>query len=387
MVSRIRFGSIALLDHFDAADLALAIGKVQAWPLAIGKREMRVHKKRAEQMTVKRSWLSGPLQCVLGGFAILPIFAFNQIASGQAVPPPIVAIVSDGVESDLIARESITSLRQALAEQGLVDGEDFTLQTEYTGGFPEYLPDRIRSQIADGVRVIVSASNRATRAAAAETADVPIVMAPNIDAFAEGLVKIPDRPEGNITGISILEDDLWARKIEIMKQLVPDLTKVALFSEDFLNPQTRRRRAESRLQSLGMTVLSLGLRNSADLRPAFEEASNGGAQAVFLIEEPSLIDKNREMFAWNTSVFKLPAIATARDYTDVGLLVSVGPSVVDIQDRVAQYVSSLLQGVPVEQLPLELVGESGLSINGKAAKQLGIEIPATLLEAVDAGAK
>jgi putative tryptophan/tyrosine transport system substrate-binding protein len=312
---------------------------------------------------------------IAGGVALVAATAVAQDAAA-----PVVGVIFNSDESDLVNRATITALREELSLRGWVDGEEIELLAEYTKGYTEYLPQRLAALLAHDPAVLVSMANSATLAALEVIPDIPIVMAYNHDAEASGLIGDGNAPAARVTGVAIPETALWPAKIEILRQLDGELSDVALIGYvGTPDGMARFERAETALQELDVAVTSYRIERSNELFRAVDDAAEAGLQALLLVEGTYIIEKNRETLGFRTVSHGLPSITTARDFAEAGLLMSHGPSRADLQALVADYVVALLEGTPVADLPVHEVEAESLTINSRAMKDMAIPIPADML--------
>lgn len=321
-------------------------------------------------------WVAvGRSLAIAGGIALAA-----GIAVAQDTASPVVGVIFDSDESDLVNRATITALREELSLRGLVDGEEIELLDEYTKGYTEYLPQRLEALSAHDPAVLVSMANSATLAALEVVPDIPIVMAYNYDAVASGLISDANSPTARVTGVDIPETALWPAKIKILRQVDGELSNVALIG-DAGTPEERARleRAEKALQELGVAVTSYAVERSNELFRAVDAAAEAGSQALLLVEGGYIIEKNRETLGFRSVSHRLPAITTSRDFAEAGLLMSHGPSRADLQAKVADYVVALLDGTPVAELPVHQVEAESLAVNSRTMKDMDLAIPAELM--------
>lgn len=294
--------------------------------------------------------------------------------------PPIVLVLFDGDEGDPLNRAMVDALRDALAKRGQLPGVAFQLAARYTGGHSEFLADRLGEIPPRWLAAVVSTSNDVTLASRAALPTVPVVMAPNHDALVNGLVGSLERPDGMVTGISIAQTKLWQAKVDVLRQLVPELREVALLG-DVYTDQARAMldRATRSLEGLGLTVNPYGIECGGDIYRVLAPAIAAGSQALMLVEGMDVVDKNRGELAWLTVTDRLPVVTHGRDFAEAGLLMSLGPSRIELQDRVADYVAALLDGTPVAELPVHEVAGDDLAISVQAQRDMRITIPERLL--------
>src|SRR5206468_335426 len=224
----------------------------------------------------------------------------------------------------------------------------------------------------------------AIRAAQHATSTIPIVMATTYDAVGEGFVASLARPGGNITGLSFLGTELPGKRLEILKEMVPQASRIAVLA----NPAapghgTRMENLTVASRALGVQLQVLELRSAAELDNAFMAMAQEGADALCVLAEPQLIDQLQGPIVDLAAKRRLPAMYDWSMYVTAGGLISYGPSLPDIYRRGAYYVDRILKGAKPGDLPVEQPTKFELVINLKTAQALGLTIPSTLLFQAD----
>jgi putative ABC transport system substrate-binding protein len=276
--------------------------------------------------------------------------------------------------------------RQGMRDLGYVEGRNFVLEFRDAEGKLERLPALAAELVALKVDVIMVGGTLAALAAKQATTTIPIVFASAVDPVADGLVTSLARPGGNVTGLSALAPELAGKRLELLKQAVPGVGRVAVlwqpggFGERTVNDL--RREADVAARALGVRLQFFEARGPDDFDRAFSDMANARASAttllggtMFLIERRRLVDlaaKNR-----------LPAVYGLREYVDAGGLMSYGPNNADLFRRAATYVVKILKGAKPGDLPVEQPTKFELVINLKTAKALGITIPQSVLGRAD----
>jgi putative ABC transport system substrate-binding protein len=229
------------------------------------------------------------------------------------------------------------------------------------------------------VDVIVADTTQATQAAQRATSTIPIVMAIVADPVGSGVVANLSRPSGNVTGLSIMLAELSAKRLQLLKEAVPSLTRVVAL----WNPPTHyHARAIENLKAVApslaieLSIVSAG--TSEEFAPAFEAAKRARAQALYVIDCPPFFNQRATLLRLAARA-RLPVISGERPYADEGGLMSYGPSYEDQLRRSATYVDKILKGAKPSDLPVEQPTKFDLVVNLKTAKNLGLEIPQTLL--------
>ncbi len=281
------------------------------------------------------------------------------------------------------SRSSVDGFRQGLRDLGYVEGKNIVIEYRYAEG----RDDRVRDLAADLVRlkvdIIVTSSTIAVGAAKELTGTIPIVMTGTGDPVATGLVANLARPGGNVTGLSAVSSDLSTKQLELVREIVPRIRRVAVLF-DPANPVNipAWKEMEGVAPGLGLQLLPLEVRGPEEYEPAFGAAARGRADALLVRRDP--INQNYQTRIVSLAAqSKLPAMCPLRQYVEVGGLVSYGVSTVDLSRRAAMYVDKILKGAKPADLPIEQPMKFEMVINLKAAKQIGLTIPPNVLVRAD----
>ena len=275
------------------------------------------------------------------------------------------------------------AFRQGLHELGYAEGKNIFIEYRYAEGKLDQLPALAADLVRLNVDVIVAGSPQVTRSAKQATSIIPIVMAFDDDPVGSGFVASLARPGGNITGLSTLFPEMSAKQLELLKEIVPALSRVAILGNATQpgNPQALR---EINIAADGFRVQTqyLEIRGTKDIETAFREASKDRADAV-LVLSTTILYFNRRQVSDLAVKSRLPTIYGRPEYVDDGGLVYYGPSYTDLYRRVAVYVDKILKGAKPADLPVEQPTKFELIINLKAAKQIGLTIPPSVLYRAD----
>jgi putative tryptophan/tyrosine transport system substrate-binding protein len=280
----------------------------------------------------------------------------------------------------------IESFRQALHERGYIEGQNLVIEYRWAEGRDERLPDLAAELVRLKVDVIVTGGSTAIRAAQQATRTIPIVMVGASDPVAQGFVASLARPGGNITGLSIVTPELLGKRLEILKETVPQSTRVAVLANPGSAPTlsaTTTGVLTIAAQGLGLQLQVVEVRRAEELDEAFAAMTRAGADALLVQGEPRLLDGLRGRIADLAAKHRLPAMYAWRMYVDAGGLMSYGVSLLEQYRRTAIYVDKILKGAKPADLPVEQPTKFELVINLKAAKALGLTIPSTLLFQAD----
>jgi putative tryptophan/tyrosine transport system substrate-binding protein len=266
----------------------------------------------------------------------------------------------------------------ALAKRDYVQNKNIVLEGRGAEGHSDRLPHLIKELVASQVDVIVAAGYPAALAAK-EGTTIPVVAFSTGDPVGTGLVASLARPGGNLTGISDLAVDLTPKRMDLLKQMVPALRRLAmLWNANDLGMTFRYRASEKGAQSLGIQVQAIGVREPNDLEAAFTAMTREKPDAILVVTDP-LMGLNRKRIFEFTTANRLPAMYEFDFIVRDGGLMSYAPDLDEVLDRVAALVDRILKGAKPADLPLEQPTRFKLAINLKAAKAIGLEVPPMLL--------
>jgi putative tryptophan/tyrosine transport system substrate-binding protein len=267
---------------------------------------------------------------------------------------------------------------KGLRDLGYVEGKNIAIEYRYTEGELNRLPDLAAELVRLNVDVIVTAAISSVRAAKKATATIPIVFASVGDAVDSGLVSSLARPGGNATGLTFFAPELDGKRLELLKEAFPKITKVAFL---WRMPAARAdpfKEAEAVAKTLGLRLQSVGVRGPDDFESAFKAAKSGGADALIVISNP-LSNTYRARIVDLAAKNRLPGIYPSTDFVEDGGLMSYGADILDNWRRAATYVDKILKGAKPADLPVEQPKKFQFVINLKAAKQIGLTIPPEVL--------
>ena len=275
------------------------------------------------------------------------------------------------------------AFREGLRELGYVEGQTIKIEPRWAEG--NY--DRLTGLAADLVRlkvdVIVTYGTPASQAAKRATDTIPIVMAAIIDPVASGLVASLARPGGNLTGQSMMSPDLAEKQLEILKTVVPKVSRVAVLHNP-ANPGNapQVRHAQDAARALGVRLQLLGASSPSEIDSAFAAMTNEQAGAVIVLVD-AVLQNHRTRITDLAARHRLPTVYGLSEYAEVGGLLAYGPSRLDMFRHAATYVDKILKGAKPGDLPVEQPNKFALVINVRTAKALGLTIPPSLLQRAD----
>jgi putative ABC transport system substrate-binding protein len=277
------------------------------------------------------------------------------------------------------------ALRQGLHDLGYVEGQNLVMEIRYAAGSEERLRDLAAELVQRKMDVIVAPGAAASRAAQHATHTIPIVMAGTFDPVEEGFVASLAQPGGNITGVSYLGDELRGKRLELLKETVPQSTRIAVLGypgwpgyASVLNHLTVAAR------TLGLHLHVVEVHSVDELDHAFTVMTGAGVEAVLVMEDAVLLNSQRgQVVAALAATHRLPVMYAWREWVVAGCLMSYGPHSVDTWRRVATYVDKILKGAKPSDLPVEQPMKYDLVLNLKTAKALGLTIPPPILFQAD----
>jgi putative tryptophan/tyrosine transport system substrate-binding protein len=277
----------------------------------------------------------------------------------------------------------VEAFRQRLRELGYVEGRNLVLEYRWAEGKLDRLADLARELSGLKVDVITTMSTPAALAARNATATIPIVFTAVGDPVGAGVVPSLARPGGNATGISLLATELSAKRLEILREIAPATSRVAMLWND-TNPGMvlRAHEAQDAATRLGVAVQSVGVHDLISFDAAFAAIESDRADALLTLVDP-FTREHRKRIVDYAAQRRLPAIYEAREFVDSGGLASYGPSLVAIQRRAAEYVDKIFRNTKPSDIPVEQPTKFDLVVNLKTARALGIEVPPTLIARAD----
>jgi putative ABC transport system substrate-binding protein len=312
---------------------------------------------------------------LLGGAAAWPVGA-----RAQQQPRPVVAYLHGGLPRPYAFLE--TALREGLRELGYVDGHNVAIEFHWGHGHYDRLPALAADLVRRRVAVIVAGGLPAAPIAKAATSSIPIVFTSGIDPVELGLVASLNRPGGNITGLSLFNITLDAKRMELLLELVPTAARVAVLVNPH-NPRSDLDIAEARKAARGREIVVLKAGSERELDTAFSELPATKPDGLFVSGEPLFISLRREL-ADLAARHSIPAVYDFREFVVDGGLISYGMSLTDAYRKIlAVYIARILKGARPADLPVVQPATFELVINLKTAKALGLDVPTTLLARAD----
>ena len=309
---------------------------------------------------------------------------FALCASAEAQQPmkiPRIGYLSGTSFSANSAR--IEAFRQGLRELGYVEGKNIVIEYRYAAGKPDRLSQLAAELVRLKVDVIVTAGPAVTRPAKEATSTIPIVMGYDNDPVGNEFVASLSHPGGNITGLSSLAPEISGKQLELLKEIIPKLSRVAVLGQSTYpgNAQSLRD-TELAASAFGIELQNLDIQDSKDIENAFREASKGRAGAVLLLANPVVFSQRAQVVDL-AAKSRLPAMYWSSEFVEGGGLMTYSVSVTDLFRRAATYMDKILKGAKPAELPVEQPKKFDFLVNLKAAKQIGLAIPPNVLARAD----
>ncbi len=312
---------------------------------------------------------------LVGGAAAWPL-----ALRAQQSALPTVGFLRSSTLADV--QHWVTAFRRGLKEAGFVEGQNVAIEYRFADNQPDRLPALVMDLIRHPVAVIVGNLDSALAAKAATTT-VPIVFATGSDPVRDGLVASLNRPGGNVTGVSFFSGVLGAKRLELLRELVPRATIIAML----VNPNTpvteaERRDVQAAAQTIGQQLVIFDVSSERDIETAFGTFVQHGAGAL-LVGTGGFLNSKRKRIVALADRYALPASYSQREGVVAGGLMSYGTSIPDAYRQVGIYVARILQGERPADLPVIQATKFEFILNGRAAKTLGLDVPDKLLALAD----
>jgi putative ABC transport system substrate-binding protein len=314
---------------------------------------------------------------LIGGAATWPLSA-----RAQQPALPVVGLIDGGsAESNALYA---TAFRKGLNETGYVEGQNVTVEYHYLEGKFDHLPELLADLIRRRVAVIAASTHAAALAAKAATATIPIVFGVGEDPVQLGLVASLARPGGNATGINFFVNDVVAKRLGLLHELVPKAVRVAVLVNpaNASNAEATLRNVQEAAPIIGMQIQILSATTISEIDAAFGTLARERPDALFVAPD-AFFGSRRVQFATLTAINKIPAIYGSRDTVAVGGLMSYGTNTVDMFRQLGVYTSRILKGAKPADLPVVQSTKFEFVINLQTARALGIEVPSGVLSIAD----
>ena len=318
-----------------------------------------------------------PMACIaLYTFALLS--AGSSVEAQQSAQPKRVGFASIG--SPATSGPLVAELREGLREHGWVDGQNIVIEPRYAEGKLERLAEIATELVQLPVDVLVTGGVPPTLVLKKATQTIPIVVAAATDPAGSGLVT----PGGNVAAFDVLPADAAAKQLEVLREVVPGLSRVALVWNGS-NPasQLNARRASEAAQGAGLHVIPIEVQDPGQLETALAGLRDKGAQAIFVITDPRFFAQRKRIGELTTAT-GLPTLCQERDFADAGCAVAYGANIRSMFRQAASYVDRILKGTRPADLPIGPPTRFELAIHAGSARAMSLTIPASVLKRADA---
>jgi putative ABC transport system substrate-binding protein len=313
---------------------------------------------------------------MFGGAAAWPLAARAQ----QPAKLPTIGFLGPNTSSLDSAR--VGAFVQRLRELGRIEGRNVAIEYRWAEGRTERLSEFAAEFVRLKVDVIVTSATPPVVAAKQATSVIPIVFAAVGDPVGTGLVTSLARPGGNVTGLSLQATDLAGKRLELLREVVPDLRRLAVMANVSAPPAVLEiAEVQTTARALGLEVVASEIRRPEDIAPAFE-SFKGRAEALYVCNDP-LVTTNRIRINTLALGMGLPTMYNVREFVGAGGLMSYGPNFLDLYRRAAEFVDMILRGAKPAEIPVEQATKFDLVINLTTAKVLGLTIPESFLLRTD----
>ena len=314
------------------------------------------------------------------------LFAFGSYAQAQSKIPRVGILFIGGRD-----QPHLEAFKQGLRERGYNEGKNIVLDYRYAEGKVDRLPALATELVQLKVDVIVTTSGNSARAAAQATKTIPIVLTTGADPVKSGLADGLAKPGHNVTGLSIIEEDLSGKRVEILKETFPKMTRLAYLwnpiavsysAADTTSGNPSYDEAEKITKTVGVQLLPYKVRSLAEIEKAFANMPKVRPQALLVLQSP-VMTLNSKRIVELALEQHLPGMYPSNQFAQEGGLIAYGPVIADLYRRAAIYVDKILKGANPAELPIEQPTKFELVINLKTAKQIGLTLPPNVLARAD----
>ena len=317
-------------------------------------------------------------------FLLIGILASPIAGSQAAARLPVVGILSPGGEKHANAAASRQAFERGLRELGWVAGQNIRLEYRYAEGERNRLDGLARELVQLGVDVVVARASRSVAAASQATSTVPIVMsASGEDPVQTGIIASMARPGGNVTGLTLLLPDLRPKQLQLLKELVPGISRVAVLTGATVPTETDRQILDAAAASLGLRLELVDVKQARELDKVFADLARTRTDGLLVWGDPLVLEANMQKVVTLALKHRIPAVYWLRAYPETGGLMSYGADLLEVHRRSAYYVDRLLKGARPSDLPVEAPTRFALVVNVKSAKAIGLAFPPPILARAD----
>ena len=295
---------------------------------------------------------------------------------------PVIGLLDARSPNAMVDR--LRAFRQGLKEAGYVEGENVTIMYRFAEDQNDRLPELAAELVRRQVTVIAASATTATLAAKAATTTIPIAFIVAEDPVRLGLVASLARPGGNLTGINFFNSELTAKRLDLLRELLPRAVGVAVLVNpaDATNTASTLRDVEAAARAIGLQVQALNASTSREINAAFENVGRDWPDALFVGTNTFLVARRIQVVQL-AAFHRLPAVYPVREYVEVGGLMSYGTNVMDAFRQLGIYAGRILKGAKPADLPVVQSSTFDLVINTETARMLGLTVPPTLLARAD----
>lgn len=314
-------------------------------------------------------------------FASLGLIVLPLLALAQPTGAPGIGFLSPASAASMAPR--VEALRRGLRELSYRENQDLVIHFRWAEGKEERLADLAAELLRLKPKLVMVHGVNAAKAVQRASSSIPIVCFACGDVLGTRLVASLSRPGGNITGISVMQPEVSGKRLELLKDLVPGLNRVAVLLNS-TNPVAvpELRETEQAARSLGLQIQTFGVADASELQSAFSAMARAHAQALIVLSDAMFFGR-RQQISQLAAAHKLPAISWSGEFARAGSLIGYGPDVLAIAHRSAYYVDRILRGAKPAELPIEQPSQFELVVNLRTAKALRIAIPQVVLMRAD----
>jgi len=327
--------------------------------------------------------IAATLRGLLTAVAVALVAQTPSLAAGAQTSAkiPHIGVLSPGAPAT--SSQLDAAFTQGLRDYGYVEGQNIVIERRFAEGRAERLPEIVADLVRLKPEVIVTSTDVAIAAVKRQTQSIPIVMANSTDPVGTGFVANLGHPGGNVTGLTGISPELGAKRLELLKEVVPGLSRVAIiWNPDDRGAVFEYKEAESAARPLRLELQSVEMSRADDLESAFSALTAGRAEALMVVGS-ALAFTNRNQIVALAEKHRLPTVFGTREYADAGGLIAYGSNLPAQWRRAATFVHKILKGAKPGDLPVEQPMQFELAVNLKTAKALGLTISPSLLRKAD----
>ena len=314
---------------------------------------------------------------LLGGAAA----TWPLAVQAQQAAMPVIGFLDSRLPDAITDR--LRAFRQGLKDVGYVEGENLAIVYRLANNRDDRLPELAADLAQRGVAVIATAGTPSTLAAKAASTTIPIVFLTGDDPVRLGLVTSLSQPGGNLTGINVFNSEVTAKRMELLRELVPHLRRIAvLVNPADANTETQLKAVNEAARAMGLQIQVLNADTSTEIDAAFETMGRERPDGV-LVGTTAFLNGRRVQLAHQASFHRLPAIFASRDYAEAGGLMSYGSDIIGSWRQVGIYTGRILKGATPKDLPVVQANKFELVINAQTARMFGLALPDRLLAVAD----